>query len=75
MSESNLEPSAGNVTDELRLALDYLFGIAESKNLSLTSHLIDAAKKSLDLRNGITSMSKPKDVDEPLIYLEGPEDD
>lgn len=75
MSERNLEPSSGNVSEELKMALEYLFGIAQEKNLSLTSHLIDAAKKSLDLNGNGGSLTGLKSKGDHISYLEGPNDD
>lgn len=75
MSERNLEPSSGNVSEELKIALDYLFGIAQSKNLSLTSHLIDAAKKSLDLNGNSGSLPGLQPRNDRITYVEGRNDD
>ena len=75
MSESNLEPPTGNVSDELKMALEYLFGIAQEKNLNLTSHLIDAAKKSLDLNGNGASLTGLGSQGDRMSYLEGQNDD
>lgn len=75
MSERNLDRSTGNVSEELKIALEYLFGIAQSKNLSLTSHLIDAAKKSLDLSGNSRPLSILERQGDQSNYKEGRNDD
>ncbi len=75
MSERNLEPPPNNVSEELKMALEYLFGIAQSRNLNLTSHLIDAAKKSLDLNGANGTLSRPDPRNNHMTYEEGQNDD